>query len=229
MSRFMLALSLVASLTTSAFADRADRSVEAPRAAPIAHHQFSHAPAAARPDGDAAQHLDRAALRTKLAANRAANLARFRSYQRKGVFPNNTYDARKLNVWLDDAGHLCAAATVMKLSGWDAQVARIAEQDNFIRLADVSDGPVLDWILTSGLTHDEIAAIQEPMMRVVRDTTPTLVDRRLRRAEDRRLTAKYKQVDRAIVRQARASLDAAVERLLQHPELAAQLLAPTAT
>ena len=60
----------------------------------------------------------------------------------------------------------CAAATIIKMSGQDALVNRVAEQNNFVRLADVEQGPLMDWILTSGFTQDEIAAIQEPFMPV---------------------------------------------------------------
>ncbi|MBA3501078.1 MAG: hypothetical protein H0T65_11925 [Deltaproteobacteria bacterium] len=177
----------------------------------------------------------RAAVRAKLAKNRAANLARFRVYQKKGVFPNNTYTDGKLNVWLDELGNLCAAATIMKLSGQDDLVQRTADQSNFIRLADVTQGPLMDWILTSGLTQDEIAAIQEPMMPVVMDPgveptvdpspQPIVVDRRMRRVENRRLIQKYKQVDAQIVKARNKSLDAATDRLLSNPDVAMNFLA----
>lgn len=175
--------------------------------------------------------LDRAAIRAKLAKNRAANLARFRVYQRKGVFPNNTYTDGKLNVWRDAFGNLCAAATIIQLSGNADLVQRTGAQNNFIRLADVTDGPLMDWILTSGLTQDEIAAIQEPMMRVTHEPVmepspePILVDRRMRRIEDRRLVRKYRQVDAQIVKHRTRSLDAATDRLLANPTLARQFLA----
>ena len=79
-----------------------------------------------------------------------ANLARFRAYQRKGELPSNTYAAGQLNVWRDEAGHLCAAATIINASGAVALVEQVAEESNFIRLADVTSGPLMDWILTSG-------------------------------------------------------------------------------
>ena len=129
MSRVFLACSLIAALSTGALADRA---VEP---APVAPHVHFAEP----PDGGAAirmppRVLDRATVRAKLAAARAANLARFRAYQRRGVFPSNTYTDDKLNVWLDVDGHLCAAATIIKASGHGDLVDRVAEQNNFIRL-----------------------------------------------------------------------------------------------
>ena len=221
MSRFTIALSLIASLSTAALADRA----VAPASAP---HTMKFAQPAAEMPVSASVRLDRAAIRAKLAKNRAANLARFRVYQKKGVVPNNTYTDGKLNVWLDEFGNLCAAATIIKLSGNDALVQATADQDNFIRLGDVTQGPLMNWILTSGLTQDEIAAIQEPMMPVMREPEPAqplVVDGRMRRVENRRLVLKYKQVDSQIVKAKNKSLDAATDRLLENPDLAMKFLA----
>ena len=172
---------------------------------------------------------DRATVRAALAKARATNLAAFRVYQKKGVFPSNTFTDGKLNVWLDTDGNFCAAATIIKMSGMDALVNKVAEQNNFIRLADVRQGPLMDWILTSGLTQDEIAAIQEPFMPVVDDpvmepSQPILVDANLRKAEDARLRAKYKMVDRMIAKNAKKSLDLATDRLMKHPKLAWSLV-----
>lgn len=226
MSRFTIALSLIASLSTAALADRA---FVAPSRS-VAPMKFAEAPVAAEVPVRSAVRLDRAAIRAKLAKNRAANLARFRVYQKKGVFPNNTYTNGKLNVWLDEYGNLCAAATIMKLSGEDDLVQRTADQHNFIRLADVTQGPLMSWILTSGLTQDEIVAIQEPMMSVTDEPTmepapqPIIVNARARRLENRRLFIKYKQVDARIVKSKNKSLDAATDRLLANPDLAIKFL-----
>ncbi len=170
--------------------------------------------------------VDRAQVRAKLAANRTANLSRFRAYQNAGVFPSNTYQADKLNVWLDEDGHFCAAATIIRMSGQVALVDKVAEQNNFIKLGDVTQGPVMDWILTSGFTQGEIAAIQEPFEGVGEDPRMTrVVNNDLRKQEDARLRAKYKQVEGQIVNTAASSLDAATDRLIKNPALARQLLA----
>jgi hypothetical protein len=146
------------------------------------------------------------------------------------VFPSNTFKGKKLNVWLDADGHFCAAATIIRTSGQIDLVDKVAEDNNFIRLADVKQGPLMDWILTSGFTQAEIAAIQEPFMPVYREqpnvepSQPILVDAKLRKAEDARLMAKYKSVDKMLVKNAAASLDRATDRLMKHPELAWQLV-----
>lgn len=216
MSRLLLVGSLVAALASPALA-----------------RTFAQPPPSAPSAGAPAQVdtvVSRAAVRAKLAQQRSANLGRFRAYQKAGVFPSNTYLNRRLNVWIDADGHLCAAATIINASGMHDLVMQTSEDNNFIRLGDVRDGALMDWILTSGLTQDEIAAIQEPFDPVGEpsrepEPAPIRVVARARTAEDQRLAAKYIQVEQQIVRATRASLEIATDRLMAHPELAAALLA----
>jgi hypothetical protein len=211
MSRLLLVGTLLAALTSSAFA----RSfAQPPPTAPSAHVEAR---------------VDRAAVRAKLAKNRTANLDRFRAYQKAGVFPSNTYLNKKLNVWIDADGHLCAAATIISASGMSDLVMQTSEDNNFIRLGDVEDGALMDWILTSGLTQDEIAAIQEPFMPVNEmphqaEPAPIKVAAPARAAENQRLAARYQEVEKQIVRARRTSLDLATDRLMASPDLAAQFL-----
>ena len=167
--------------------------------------------------------FDRATVRDALVASRVKNLASFRAYQKAGVFPSNTFSDDKLNVWRDDDGHYCAAATIIRMSGQDALVERVAEQDNFIRLADVKQGPVMEWILTSGFTQAEIAMIQEPFDPVTEPSKPA-IDPKLRAKETARLKLKYQQIDRELVTKSKANLDAATDLLMKHPDLAEQLI-----
>ena len=234
MSRFMLSCSLLVALSSIALADRvAPTFAKPPPAAPAAATTAVAPSDVYEPAAQLriAPHrvLDRAAFRSALIQARATNLAAFRAYQRNGVFPSNTYTGQKLNVWLDEDGHFCAAATIIKMSGQDALVNQVAEQNNFIRLADVKQGPLMDWILTSGFTQDEIAAIQEPFMPVsdnpvLEPDEPILVDAKLRNAEDARLRAKYRAVDRMLVKNQRRSIDLAVDRLMKRQELAWRLV-----
>jgi hypothetical protein len=217
MSRLLIAASLVAALTTTAVADQ--RFAAPPPEVVAASEPAEVAPAYPR---QMRVVLDRDTVRAKLAEMRAANLARFRAYQEGGVFPSNTFDARKLNVWMDRAGHLCAAATIISASGQGLLVQQVAEDNNFIRLADVKQGPLMDWILTSGLTQDEIVAIQEPFSRVMRDQP--VVDPELRAAETARLIKKYKAVDAMIVKNQKKSLELAVDRLMKRQDLAWNLV-----
>jgi len=226
MSRFLIACSLIATLTTSAMA----RSVEQPTqfARPPAVDIYVPAPSAMTMP---ARVLDRAAVRAKLLEQRATNLASFRAYVQRGVFPSNTYRNGKLNVWIDEAGNLCAAATMINDSGLGDLVARVGEQTNFIRLRDVSQGPLMDWMLMSGLTQAEIVAIQEPGFMVrqrdqmkMPEPSPVLVDANLRKAEDLRLARRYKQVNAMIAKNTKVSIEVAVDRLMKNHALAWKLL-----
>jgi hypothetical protein len=217
MSRFLLAFSFVAALTSSA---AAQRFAQPPPSMPVSAELTAPITRLQPPS--------RSELRAKLAQNRKLNLGRFRAYQAKGVFPSNTFTPGKLNVWIDNGGNLCAAATIINASGQSDLVQQVGIDNNFIRLADVTDGALMDWILTSGLTQAEIAAIQEPFMGVrqpmpVEPADPILangVDPKLRRAENARLKATYKQVEAMIIKQQRQSLDAATDRLMENPMLA---------
>ena len=217
MSRFLIAASLVAAITTTAFADQRF-------AAPPPDVDAASEPADMAHPAESQMRvvMDRQTVRAKLAEQRTANLARFRAYQQGGVFPSNTFGPRRLNVWMDRDGHLCAAATIINASGQTALVQQVAEQTNFIRLADVKQGALMDWILTSGLTQAEIAAIQEPFMPVSRRQPE--IDPKLRATETARLIKKYKAVDAMIVKNQKKSLELAVDRLMRHQDLAWQLV-----
>ena len=159
-------------------------------------------------------------LRAVLGKRRDQNLRAFAGYVRRGVFPHNFENDGRLNVWRDREGHLCAAATMISRSGAKKLVAKVGRTDNFIRLADVTDGPLLDWILTSGLTHAEVVAIQEPFM----GPEPGEPARDWRTAEDARLRARYAEVQAQLAADRDASLDAAIDALALRPELIAKLI-----
>lgn len=175
----------------------------------------------------------RARLKRVLASRRAKNIAAFRAYATRGVYPHNFVRDGALNVWIDEEGHMCAAATMIFRSGARSLVQQVGRDANYIHLADVSTGPVMDWILTSGLTQDEVATIQEPFMRVpepqpMPEPQPIVVAPvRMpspRVAEDQRLKARYREVLALLASQQAPSLDAAIDRLATRPDLIAALL-----
>jgi hypothetical protein len=176
-------------------------------------------------------------VRAALVEARAQNLASFRTYWKGGIYPSNVYTKKLLNVWRDEDGHFCAAATIMVKSGNEALAIKHSDDNNFIRLADVEQGPVMDWILTTGFTQEELVSIQKPFMGVAkRPIAPSqpvamplppvkpAIDARLRKAETARLLAKYKVVDKQLTAKQKKSLELAVDRLMQHPALAWQLV-----
>lgn len=216
-SRLFASLALVFSLSTSALAG-------APAAGFAQPPAGSDGPALRMP----ARSLDRATLRAKLAERRKLNLERFRAYQAKGTFPQNTYIKGTVNVWIDETGNLCAAATIINADGHEELVKIVGDRANFIRLKDVTQGPLMDWMLTSGFTKEEIVAIQAPMVytgeEMRRLQEQERVNEQLRLAETKRLKAVYKKVERDIVKNEAKSLDRAVDRLMANPSLAWKLL-----
>jgi hypothetical protein len=168
----------------------------------------------------------RARLRTVLAKRRAKNLRSFAGYVARGRYPHNYVTPDKLNVWIDEDGHMCAAATMIFRSSATARllVRQVAKDDNYVRLVDVNDGPLLDWILTSGLTHAEVVAIQEPFDGPDERPLPK-APANWKTAEDARLRARYAVVMRQLASDRDASLAAAIDALAFRPDLVAKLIA----
>jgi len=209
-SRFFVVATLIASLSASAFAARA----------PLPAEEIMMR----RPS----EQVSRAAVRAKLAEMRRANVARFHAYRTAKVYPSNIVQPGALNVWRDFEGHLCAAATIIYASGETELVQQVADTNNFIRLKDVSSGPLMNWIITSGLTQEELVAIQRPFIGVA-PTEPArppvvAVDERKKAAETARLAAVYQRTEAAIATATKRSLDVATDRLMAHPDLARMFL-----
>lgn len=100
--------------------------------------------------------------RSRLAARRQLQIDRLQAYANAGVFPINDTRPGLLSQLLDGRGNPCAMAHLMTLDGRGALIQRLARTENSIELGDQRHGPVHDWILASGLTHAEVAYIQEP-------------------------------------------------------------------
>ena len=152
-------------------------------------------------------------LRATLAAHRATHLAELRRYVEAGVFPVNDVQPGYLNVFADPSGHLCAVANLMAFDGDRAMVDQTAEATNYVRLVDVHEGALYDWILASGFTQEEIGRIQEPYffqeVSLQQEQQQRQLDRernRLQRALNRTLARLTRTTDR--------SLDLAVDRLM---------------
>jgi hypothetical protein len=97
--------------------------------------------------------------RAELAANRAALLDWLHDYWVAGEFPLDELQ-RPASVFRDRVGRECPMARMITLSGHGELVAEVVRKNNHLRLADVHDGPLMDWMLASGLTRDEIVLVQ---------------------------------------------------------------------
>jgi hypothetical protein len=174
--------------------------------------------------------VDTEQLRADLVAQRKVNLERFHAYRVARVYPHNSYEPGVLNVWRDADGHLCAVATMMSRGGLDELVDHTATSDNNVRLVNVTTGPLADWVLTSGLTQEELVMIQQPSaedieMEMARERREARKLKKLMRKEDDRLESNYIVVERTLKNQvsAKAGLDLAVARLASRPDLAKAL------
>ena len=97
----------------------------------------------------------------ELAANRSRHIARLHNYSAVGAFPLNTDFPGQLVPYFDDKeGTACAVWPLMRLDGQQDLVASISSSTNHIRIENVHDGPLLEWIRISGLTQDECALVQ---------------------------------------------------------------------
>jgi len=104
---------------------------------------------------------DRAALKKKLAASREQQIERVRAYGRAGKFPRNTLvENKRVPIFVDDKGTPCAVANLMIMDGRRNDVLAIAKANNLVRVMEVHDGPLVDWLLHSGLLQEEAALIQ---------------------------------------------------------------------
>ena len=154
----------------------------------------------------------RARLRAQLAARRARNLRRLAAYAAAGAFPDNHLRPGRQNVLIDDEDRFCAVAHLMRLDGLEGPLRAAARRDNGLRFRDVRQGAFHEWMLQSGLTREELDAVQEPYDFIPPDEPPV----RIRQREDRerqRLQAHFRRL-LAELRADPASLDRATERLI---------------
>ena len=155
--------------------------------------------------------------RAALAKQRALSLERLRAYRDAGQFASDR-DGRPASVFRDHAGRLCPMAHLIAASGRMDLVDQVARTNNTLRLADVTEGPLWDWMLNSGLTREEIIRIQGAMeisFQLPNEVSPTILAHaspdRLHRYVVRRITA----IVRDLVRATATSLAVAEGRLLQ--------------
>lgn len=175
--------------------------------------------------------VSKATVRAALEQARAQSLSAFQVYMSNHIYPSNTQGAGKLNIWRDAEGHYCAAATIIRTSGRIALSEQVAATDNNLRLINVKDGALMDWILTSGLTQQEIDRIQEPFMfegpdgkMITAGMSMGVKDPAKKAAEIVRLIKVYTATYAALEKNQKASLDIAVNRLMAHPDLARDFL-----
>src|SRR5579859_3636996 len=103
---------------------------------------------------------DRTVLRARLADHRAKQIAHLHAYGEKRQFPLNVTNVPNFHSFCDAKGRLCAVANLLETDGRHDLVEATARENNALAVADVHGGPIMDWILTSGLTQEELVRVQ---------------------------------------------------------------------
>lgn len=169
---------------------------------------------------------DRDRQRAALRARRQHHLEVLASYRAAGVFPINTSTPGDGHFLIDDRGTLCAVANLIATDGHRDQIVAAAQIDNGLRFGELSSGPFVDWILTSGFSQEEIARIQAPAPYVGNDpelilepmAQPPVIAANL-------ATARWLEAIEQALRADEAGLEVALDRLAGRPELVASLFA----
>ncbi len=126
-----------------------------------------------------------------------------------------------LRIFVDDGGALCAVANLIWQDGKTDLVQQTAAKNNYISLIDVTDGPLMAWMQTSGFTQDEIDQIQEPgfMAGESPDNGPDLQ----LIAEVERKRKRIAAVLKVLEANQQVTLDAMTDEILASPTLLASL------
>jgi hypothetical protein len=95
----------------------------------------------------------------ELAARRAQMIGWLREYREAGQYPTDE-TGKVASVFVGVNGVRCPMAELLHRSGRDDLVAAVHRDNNRVRLADVHEGPLYDWMLSSGLTLDEVNLVQ---------------------------------------------------------------------
>lgn len=98
----------------------------------------------------------------ELAARRAQLIGWLHDYREAGAFPIDAL-GMPASVFKDQSGVRCPMAELLHKAGRDDLVDAVAKEANGVRLADVHAGPLHAWMLSSGLTEQEIAMVQGAM------------------------------------------------------------------
>lgn len=99
--------------------------------------------------------------KTFLSRNRSQNIQRLIAYRNRGLFPQNEgHSLKAIPIFVDRHDTACAVGHLMRESGWKREVDLIEATNLYVYVPDVKEGPLVSWVLQSGLTQEEAALIQ---------------------------------------------------------------------
>ncbi|MDP3277672.1 MAG: hypothetical protein Q8Q09_20990 [Deltaproteobacteria bacterium] len=149
---------------------------------------------------------------TYLSQQRATAIARLRQYASTGHFAVNHTHPGVAHVFVDSLGRPSALAFLLGASGHSQLVSQIQLQGNFTGISYTSHPGLYAWVLSSGLTQEELAAIEETHSFVPQGAHPRYVFA-IEQQERIRLQQHFFQVIQQLEQQSFASLQSAVARL----------------
>jgi hypothetical protein len=101
-------------------------------------------------------------LSPSLKKQRAKNLDILHSYWQRGLFPVNEMHEGRQPYFIDKVNTYCAVGYLMQKTGGDAIAKEIKATQNFSYLLDIHHPKLMNWVVHSGLSLDELALIQLP-------------------------------------------------------------------
>jgi hypothetical protein len=162
-----------------------------------------------------------ASSRDDLAQRRTQQIQRLHDYRVAAVFPTDNR-GMYLSVFRDQRGRPCPMAALIEQSGGRGLVDWVVADNNQLRLADVHDGPLMDWMVNSGLTQEEVELVQGALtideMRGMQQyfTEPTLtVTAEVILTARREIVRRLEDIEARLVAETSHSLDLATGRLVR--------------
>lgn len=114
----------------------------------------------------------------ELQAERARNLDRLRDYWQRGEYPiNYEHPGAWEPVFIDLDGNICAVGYLVEQSLGREVAERINSRYHFATIRQIDAPELKEWIKNSGLTYEEVVAIQAPAVEVI-DDNPSRINRR---------------------------------------------------
>src|SRR5262252_3729036 len=147
--------------------------------------------------------------REKLGARREMMIQRLHAYWIAGDFVQNPDPGGGPGHFILDARRKpCPLASIIERSGRGDLVEEAARKNNNVKVVDLRDGPILEWILQSGLTQEECVLIQRPSV------SGEDIARAKREEERKGLAADLARIERTLRESTEKSLTISVKRMM---------------
>lgn len=92
--------------------------------------------------------------------NRIRLLKELKTYEKKGIFPINSYHDERTPYFIDEVGTACAVGQLIIKSGYEELATSISEKFNYLYIEDMPQEPITNWAKKNGFTVEELKWIQ---------------------------------------------------------------------